>query len=461
MSGLADTWEVSDDGKTFTFTLNASATWHDGQPVTAEDVVFSLTSLSDPRTKSIYASRFDSVVGIDAYRSGEADEVAGYRVQDASTFVVELDAPMAEAVMLGHLGSQAPIFPSHILGDVDPEALADQAFWAEPTVGSGPFKFKSYETDQYMELSRHEGHHLGAPSFETLMLRIGDQNTLQVQLATGEVDIAAVAPQDTESLESNEAIEIYRYASTVAQALYVNLESEALQDIRVRQAMAHALDRAMIAQIALGDASLVCNGPVNAPEWAISPTLTTYEFDPEKAKALLAEAGWNSSQKLRYRYPTGNAGRELMGPLVQSAFKEVGIEVDLQLTDFATLQSDASSGAFDLLSLGNQNASDPSSLALQYISSAWPPDGVNYGHYSNQRVDEIFEQGAQESDQDIRADLYHEFQDIVTEELPRIWVMLDPEVAAVNTRISGVEPSPSWGLLRSLYWNIFEWTVTA
>lgn len=458
--GLADSWKMSEDGMSYTFVLNANAKWHDGEPVTAKDVAFSLTCLADPRTSSIYTSRYNSVTGIDAFRDGSAESVEGFEVVDDLTFKISLDEPVAEAVMLGQLGAPAPIFPMHILGEVKPEEFASHPFWQTPTVGCGPFKFNNYQTDQYMELDRYDDYHLGAASFPKLILRIGDQNVLQVQLSSGEVDIAAVPPLDVSAIENDASIEIHRYASTVAQSLYVNLSNELLQDIRVRQAMSYALDRAMIASIAQGDPGLVCFGPVAAPEWAVSPNITTYEYDPDHARALLEEAGWDSSVKLNYRYPTGNAGREKMGPLVQAAFKDIGIEIDLQLTDFATLQSDAAEGAFDLLSLGNQNAYDPSSLALQYISTAIPPDGVNYGFYANERVDEIFDLAQSGLDQDARAALYHEFQDIVTQELPRVWVMVDPEVVASRTRISGIDPSPSWGLLRSIYWNITQWTVT-
>jgi peptide/nickel transport system substrate-binding protein len=198
---------------------------------------------------------------------------------------------------------------------------------------------------------------------------------------------------------------------------------------------------------------------VNAPAWAISPSLTKYEANPGKARELLKDAGWDSARKLVYRYPTGNKGRERMGPLVQDAFKSIGVDLDLQLSDFATLQKDAASAAFDLLSLGNQNGYDPDSLANQYTSMSFPPAGVNFGHYANTRVDEIFQTAAVAQDQASRAKLYQEFQDIVTRELPRVWVMLDPEVIAINARIGGIVPAPAWGILRSTYWNIHQWRV--
>jgi peptide/nickel transport system substrate-binding protein len=382
----------------------------------------------------------------------------GYQVIDPKTFRIVLDAPVAP--MLGQLGVQAAIVPKHILGSAKPDELDKHPFWQNPTVGSGPFKFVRYQTDQFVELDRNDNHFLGAASFPKLILRISNQDVVQAQLQKGEVDIAAVTPDDADRLKGTASLNVLRFPTTVAQALYVNLERPYLQDVHVRQAMAYALDRAKIAETANGDPALACNGPVNAPAWAVSPTLTKYPLDQNKARQLLKDASWDSTRKVVYRYPTGNKGREKMGPLVQDAFKAVGIELDLRLSDFATLQKDAASGEFDLLSLGNQNGYDPDSLANQYLSDAFPPAGVNFGHYKNSRVDEIFKTAAVTSDQAQRAKLYQEFQDIVTQELPRIWVMLDPEVMAVNKRISGVVPAPAGGILRSSYWNIFQWTVT-
>ena len=456
--GLAEKWDIAPDGLTYTFSINPKATWHDGKPVTADDVAFSLTSLSDPRTKSIYASRFTSVKGVKAFRDGSAPSVAGYQVIDPKTFRIVLDSPVAP--MLGQLGVQAAILPKHVLGAVKPEELDKHPFWSNPTVGSGPFKFIRYQTDQFMELDRHDQHHLGAAGFPKLLLRIGNQDTLQVQLQKGEVDIAAVPIEEVPRLKTLPNLNVYAFQSTVAQSLYFNLDRPFLKDLRVRQAMSYAVDRASIAKTVNGDAALAVYGPVNAPAWAISPNLMKYPYDPDKARQLLKDAGWSASQKILYRYPTGNKARELMAPLIQDLFKGVGIDLDLRVSDFATMQSDAREGKFDLLSLGNQNGYDPDSLANQYKSNAFPPEGVNFGKYANKRVDEIFTAAAAEREQAKRATLYHEFQDFVSRELPRIWVLLDPETIAATKRIGGIMPAPAWGLLRSIYWNIHEWKVT-
>ncbi|MCC6179868.1 MAG: hypothetical protein IT305_31530 [Chloroflexi bacterium] len=456
--GLAERWDVTPDGLSYTFHLNAKATWHDGKPVSADDVAFALTSLSDPRTKSIYASRFNNVKGVKAYRDGSAPTVEGFQAVDPRTFRILLDAPVAP--MLGQLGVQAPIIPKHILGAAKPEELEKHPYWANPTVGSGPLKFVRYQTDQFMELDRHEPHHLGAVSFPKMILRLGSQDVLQAQIQKGEVDMAAIPTDEADRLKSVQTVTVFQYPTTVAQSLYVNLEKPYLQDLRVRQALSYAIDRAKIAETVQGDPTLANFGPVNGPAWAISPNLTKYSFDQEKARQLLKDAGWDSSRKVVYRYPTGNKARERMAPLIQDAYKAVGIDLDLRLSDFATMQNDAKDGQFDLLSLGNQNGYDPDSLANQYTSASIPPGGVNFGRYKSERVDEIFKTAAATLDQGKRATLYHEFQDIVTRELPRIWIPVDPEVMAINKRIGGIAPSSAWGLLRSVYWNIHQWTVT-
>lgn len=458
--GLADRWEVAPDGKAYTFFLNPKAKWHDGKPVTADDVAFSLTSLSDPRTKSIFASRFNNVRGIKAYRDGSAPAVEGFQIVDPKTFRIILDAPTPTVAMLGQVGPQAAILPKHVLGAVKPDELDKHPFWANPTVGSGPFKFVRYQTDQFMELDRNDDHFLGVASFPKLILRVSNQDVVQAQLQKGEVDVAAIPPPDADRLKSVAHLDVRKLTTTVVQAIQVNLDKPYLQDVRVRQAMAHALDRAKIAETANGDPALVQSGPVFSPAWAVSPTITKYEYNPDKARQLLKDAGWDSSRKLVYRYPTGNKGREKMAPLVQEAFKAVGIDLDLRVSDFATTLKDAGEAQFDLISLGNQMGYDPDSLANQYTSTSIPPAGVNYTRYKNPRIDEIFKTAAVTMDQAVRAKLYHEYQDIVTRELPRIWMMVDPEVMVINKRISGIVPAPPWGILRSVYWNIFQWKVS-
>jgi peptide/nickel transport system substrate-binding protein len=452
---LAASWTVSDDGRTYVFTLQDAAAWHDGTPVTADDVVFTFRTILAPAVNSIWASRFGQIEGAAAYRAGESDELPGVVAVDERTVRFELTAPLAAFLPL--LSVQTAIMPAHLLGDVAPEALAESDFWLAP-VGSGAWRFVQYESGQYIEYEANPAYHLGAPGFDRLFQRIGTADTLLVQLQRGEVDVAPVPITELELVERMEDVTLLQLPTSIVQALNLNLDRPALADLRVRQAIAHAIDKQMLVDIVISGASVPTDTPVAAPDWALSDDLVRYPYDPERARELLAEAGWDPATVLTLRYPTGNRGRELSAPVIQQALAAVGIQVELSISDFATLTADAVAGDFDLLLLANAIVGDPDYISSQFTSTTIPPNGVNYMRYRNERVDELLALGKVTPRIEDRAPIYAEFQRIITEELPRVHLYIDPEIYGISDRLEGLDPGNGLGLLRNLYWNLHEWT---
>ncbi len=451
---LAESWEVSGDGLEYVFHLDPDARWHDGEPVTATDVKFTFEALLHPDTNSVWASRYTLIAGAKAYRAGDAQGVEGVEVVDEHTVRIALEAPLAP--FLSYVSLQTPIMPSHLLSGVAPAQFEGNAFFDAP-VGSGAYKFVRYESGQFVEYDAFESFHLGNPGFAKLFLRIGTTDTLLVQLQRGEVQVAPLNPHEVELVAAMPGVEVLSYPTSIVQAININLTRAPLQDVRVRQAIAYAIDRERLATIVLGEYGNVASSPLMAPDWVLTDDLTVYGFDLDKARALLQEAGWNASTHLTLRYPSGNRPREAAAAVIQQALAAAGIQVDLSISDFATLNADAAAGNFDLLLLGNQTIGDPDYIASQYTSYTAPPAGVNYMHYANPRVDELLEAGRTTADQAARYDLYRQFQQIVTEDLPKVFLYVDPEIYAVSDGLTGISPANGVGLLRSLYWNIFEW----
>lgn len=444
---LAESFEVSEDSTEYTLRLRDDALWSDGTPVTAQDVEMSYRLHGNPDVASINAGNYKSIKGMEAYTNGEADSVEGLQIIDDKTIKFVLDEP--NAPFINNLNYF--VLPSHILGDVPPAELETHPYFDEPTVGIGPYNFVAYEPDQFIEFVANEDFYLGKPKIERLIFRIGAQDVLLAQLQKDELDFSLVPPAEVERIKGLDNVTFTSLPGSGAQVMHFNLQKPYLQDKKFRQAVAYALPRTDIVEPLYFGQGTVVNSP-NAIAWAVPDDLNPYEHDPEKAKALLEEIGWDSSQTLLLRYPTGNKPREMSAPLIQSALKEVGIEVELQITDFATLLTDLKAGDYDLSLLGWTGSSDPDLLAtILYDSGSLPPEGWNIMHYKNDRVDELVKEGRLTSDLETRQEAYHEMYRILNDELPVVFLWSENTLYAHNNRLIGFEPTRfgSWASLGS------------
>ncbi|MEZ4564417.1 MAG: ABC transporter substrate-binding protein [Thermomicrobiales bacterium] len=287
--GLADSWEIAEDGRTYTFHLNQNVKWHDGTPFTAADVQFSADALANPESGSVYTGSF-------------VDTVESWRVIDDYTFEM-----VAKEPVYTFLFDIQTLFvvPKHIWEDVpfadwrtDPGATG-----ADPSrvVGTGPFKFQEWKQGESVTLVRNDDYYDKVPYIDSYILRIWpDQISVVNALLNGELDVAALEPSDISTVEGTEGIDVAHYPTRGFTYYEFNLDPEVTtrwQDERVRQALLYALDRdSIVNDILLGYAE-VAQGtqPVVSYAYAPDEIATKYTYDPEKAKSLLAEAGWTDS----------------------------------------------------------------------------------------------------------------------------------------------------------------------
>jgi len=330
-------------------------------------------------------------------------------------------------------------------------------------VGCGPYKFVRYEPDQFVEFEANESFFLGEPKIKRLILRIGTQDVLLAQLQKDELDFVNVPPGEVERVKNLYDVTFVSVPGGGSQVIHVNLQNPVLQDKRVRQAIAYALPREDMVQALYFGEGTIQNSPNNIA-WAVPSDLNPYEYNPDKAKELLAQVGWDPSTKLLLRYSTGNKPREMSAPLIQSALKAVGIEVELEITDFATLLTDIKAGEYDLSLLGWTGVGDPDSVAtLVYFSGSTPPNGWNVMHYQNERADELIQEGRLTFDQDARQAVYQELYRVLNDELPAIYLWSENSLYAHNNRLQGFKPSRfgGWGNLATAQFpNIQELVLT-
>src|SRR5690625_3002667 len=240
---LAKDWDVSEDGKTYTFYLEEGVTWHDGEPFTAEDVEFTFTALADPSYDMGFTWRVDPIVGADAYKNGEADSVEGIEVIDDHTIEFTTEEPFAPFLS----GLFVGILPKHILEDVSPGEWDKHESNRNP-IGTGPFKFVEWKTGQYVQVEKNEDYFQGAPNLDSIYVRFGDANSMLASFMSKEIDITEVPVAEVDSVATLDFSELT--TQTVLSVFYVgfNALNEHFKDEKVRQAMAHAVDKESIVE---------------------------------------------------------------------------------------------------------------------------------------------------------------------------------------------------------------------
>lgn len=457
---LAESWEISEDKTTYTFHLNPNAKWHDGTPVTAEDVEFTLWAITHPKIESNRGNNISMLKGLEGSKRPEGvDTIEGVKVLDEHTIQLIAKNPVDPLSVLELVGTEIWIIPKHILKDIPPEEFDKADFWMNPTVGAGPFKFVRYETDQFVEYVRNDDYYLGRPHLEKLIVSIVNPATMVAQLEKGEVDISAgggigdIPLDDWERVQQLPNVTAYSYQDNGYQYMLINgAEGKPWQDKRVRHALAYGINRQLIVDKLLKGQGVVAQGPIIPVTYYYNPEVEgKFPYDPEKAKALLAEAGWDPNYEVTLIVPIGNIVRELSADIIQANLTEIGMKVNIEKMDFPTLISRFKSGDFDLGLVGWGGVLDPD-VRSQYHST-----GIyNFGKFSSPILDDLLDRGANTADPEERKKIYDEFQLAFLDEMPIVPLYWPLRLVAINNRVHNARHIITTnGLLR----NVHEWWV--
>ncbi|MDP9354632.1 MAG: ABC transporter substrate-binding protein [Chloroflexota bacterium] len=422
-SGLANFWEIAPDGVTYTFHLNEDAVWHDGEPVTAEDVVFSFDAALNPETGTTYLT------------SNEA-AIASYKAIDEHTF--QLVAKDRLVTFLYDVF--VPIMPKHIWENVPPAEWATDpgSIGTDPSrvIGSGPFKFVEWVQGDHVTLTKFDDYYADVPNIQEFIFRVLPDDAAAVQaLRTGEVDIVdGVPPAQFEELEAAEGIEAEAYDTFSFTWYAYNLDPEKttlFQDKEVRQALFYALDREAIVESILLGFGEVAQGtqPILSIAYAPDKLATRYDYNPERAQELLEQAGWvdtdgdgireKNGQPLRFEAMTseGAATNEQMIAYMQEAWREIGVDMQPVFVPFPTLLDAINeTHDFDMVLLGF--GWDPSGNQEAMFACASYEGSFNVMKYCNEQYDALNEQQKREFDQAARINLLIEQSNIINDDLP-------------------------------------------
>ena len=457
---LADDWTISDDGKTFTFNLNPDAVWHDGTPLTAEDILFSIETVATPGLETNRGSAIRAIEGLDA--SGKMVEgqenISGVEVMGDHKIAITTKSALDPARFLEQFATNLYIIPKHLLEGIAPEEFSRTEVLLNPTVGSGPFRFVRYETDQYIELEKFDDYYGEKAKVDKIFVRIVDATSIAAQLIRGEIDVSAgpgigeIPLQDWELIQDADNLKPVTEPALGYQFMPINNAKEYFADVRVRRALLKGINRnLMVDQLYQGEA-VIANGPISPIVPYNNKELEPVEYDPEGAKELLNEAGWDFSRSITLLVPTGNQQRELSANIIQANLQELGMDVKIQQQDFPSVLSKVFSKDFDLTLLGWTDTFDP-----DHLSSTFQTGGqYNLTNYSNEEVDQLIEDAGSARDPEVRKELYDELQVLLQQEVPAVFLYYPNMLAAVNNRLVNADPSIFPFEARCYEWDIKE-----
>lgn len=464
---LAERWEVSEDARTYTFHLRKGARWHDGQPVTADDVVFTIKLIQDPAIPDIQKSR---LAGAWLKATVEKVDDLTVRVQ-----LPEAYAPFLSAAMLS-------IVPAHLLADVPPDQLVQDRFSTFAPVGSGRFRLAPREggagtEDRLVRFDQHWANQGNQPYLDAVVLRYYETPEAAVG-AVGRREVQGmgrVPPDALERLAADDRIRVVEALQSGFTAVYLNASDPLLRNASVREALSLALDRDGLIQARelLGGHGLKGLSPIPPGSWAHNDQLPAPVFDPQKAAGVLDEAGWvdgdgdeirdRDGQPLHFTLSVRGDSPLLvdMAAAIPKGWRAIGIQVDIQEIQGSNLAATLGTRAFSALLFSIELPYyDPDPYALWHSTQIAAP-GQNYAGFNSPEADQLLVDGRRAhpiQGQPERRKLYERFQEIFAEELPALiiaypaytYVVADPTIGNVQLPSLVVQPAdrflslPDW-----------------
>lgn len=433
---VATSWDVSDDGLIYTFTLRDDVVWHDGEMLTAEDVVwtFNLVSHPDSGATARTVLPMSAIEGFAELASGDADTLSGVVALDDYTVAVTLNEPRADFLYgLGGLN----LFPAHPFEGMSIEEIVESSLIREDVIGSGPFKMTEYEPDQYYILEAHEDYYKGRPYLDRLIFRIGLTSVASWMpgLETGEIHVGdMVNGLDRERAEANDNLIVVGAPLPGAMAIWPSHNN--FPDKRVLQALVHALDLEAITEGIFGPGQALPYEYANVDPnntW-IAPEVENFGYDPDRARELLEEAGWDGSQTLDFiTYYQTELDRNVTAAM-QQYWADVGLQVSIEHMDAATWGNRVYQEVDFDLGYGCCGISVPFEY-LRYSCANVPPAGLNASSYCNAEVDELAAAAMIEADEETRREMWHTISRITHEEQLHMTLFQQDRRHALNENV--------------------------
>jgi peptide/nickel transport system substrate-binding protein len=420
---LAERWEIPDP-RTYVFHLHHGVKFHDGRPLTSRDVKWTFDSLLQGKILSTKSAAYQFVDQVEA--------------PDDYTVVFHLKEPFA--TLLWNLSDGA-------IGIV-PYGSGDEM--SRHPIGSGPFRFVSAEQDSEVIIERNDDYWGGKARLKRVRFAVIPDTTtraLELRKASADIAINALTGDMVLALEREPNLHVLHAPGTVLAYLAFNTRDPILKDVRVRQALAYAIDRRPMIHYLMRDFARPAYSLLPPESWAYNGEVPRYDHDPDQARQLLDQAGYRAINGVRFHLimKTGtDESTRLMAAVLQQQLRDVGVALDIRTFEFATFFSDVTRGSYQVHSLrwvgGNE---DPDIFEYVFHSAKFSPHGANRTYYSNPRVDALIDQARRELDQASRKQIYAEIQRVVAEDVPYVNFWYLDNVLVHTQRVQGLTLNPA------------------
>ena len=447
---------TTEDNKNFIVHIDDAATWSDGTPVTADDVVYTALRLASPvigNTAMMYYV-FEGV-GDDGFVEEGAESIDGIQKVDDKTVQFTTKEEMPITTFENSYARYLLTLPKHVIEQYSEEELSTADWFNHPDVVSGPFIVTDFDVDHYISYEANKDYWKGAPKIDKLNIKIVDGSQLYAGLQSGEIDITQqtmsdIPQEDYESVEALDNVEVVYGSPVTNQSGFIQTKN--VPDVKVRQAMLYAIDRQQILEELLNGHGEIVDGFLSSASPFYDDSLTPISYDPEKANALLEEAGWDGSQTIRFYVNSGDSTFVNAASIIAAEWAAVGIKAEIQTVDFATLMSVAGTEDDDVLAVQYTYAPvDP------YPDVAWLLGGEgSWTGYSNDTLNEALTKSQLTSDPEETKELFSVVDKKVQEDVPMFSAYVISAQGAVSKRITGAAPSV-YGFFNDVQnWDVVE-----
>ncbi len=451
---LAESWETNEAQDKITYHLNENAKWQDGEPVTAEDVVYSAQVASSSEYSYLRRIRMQYFAGTDETGCETGTDSIEVAALDDHTVEFTLKTPMDPAIIYALVNRDFFIMPKHLLDSISDADLVNDAFWQKP-IGSGPCIFDSMESGVSIEFKANKDYYLGAPDFDRLVFKKVQSTNLLSGLMSGDIDVLSANSQiplaDWEAAKNTQGIVTKSIPTFAYQYMAMNTSRDYLTE-DVRHAISLAINRQVIVDQLLQGEARIAIGPLAEDHPYFDEKLLPIEYDPEKAKSMLEAAGWDSNRELEVMVSTGNEVREKSAILIQQDLQKIGIKTKIQTLDFPTLLTNARNGDYDLCFIGSSGSVDPSE-SVPNVTAGYMN---NFAQLSDPTLGQIGESGAKEITFEARKKIYDQYQEELFKQMPMAFLYHTNDLFAYNEKLENVREG---AIDYNVNKNVWEWKV--
>ena len=455
--------EISEDGKTYTFKIKKDIKFHSGNPLTADDIVFTYETIADPSYDGRFTSYVKDLVGYEDFSTGKIDKLSGVEKVDDHTVKFHFKENLAPNITQTAMGIMDSKFYAHDKGDMTPVKTKMQQL-----SGTGPYKLAKFEPRQYFELIENENYYGNKPGIPKIIVKFVTDATDVQELIKGDIDMltGVVTPEKLEMANETGFINRDQYLRHGYGYLKFNTQDPIVSDKKVRQALTYGLDRQAFLDLYFKGLAINIDAPISKAHWTYEPSLDekmiTYNFNPEKASQLLDEAGWKM-EKDGYRYKDGQKMIinwasikdldlvNILMPILIENWKQLGVDVKLNPMDFNSLMDKTykERTGFTMFNMATSEATFPDP-STQWHSEYDKTGGNNTTQFRNAKNDELLDKMKRELDKNKYKDLWQEWAININEEAPMINLYTNTYTDLYNRRVENFDTDSLWAWYRAV-----------